>query len=249
MFTRGKLALAVLVALVVGAAIVGLIRRDSSDAGASSGSVQSNGAGLAASDRASAVTVPIERAAAEIERLTGNRVPPASCLVRFAQPDCRAVSEVVIVPATSGEGGNDYVPLVTGSDSSGAVLASTGTGRLVNHGTLAACGVIAYRPALRYSANTYHEHHCLPGQYISRMEMWGDLQRYQGYPDYRWYTLDNCYRGPYYGATTQSCRVVVGCNHPTVDYSYRGATSGYAVQRGVGFFGTDYSAIRRGPCY
>ncbi len=78
--------------------------------------------------------------------------------------------------------------------------------------------------------------------------MWGDLQRWNN-TDNRWYTLDTCHRGPYFGATTQQCSTFYNCNHRKVFRHYRGATSGHAVQNGRGFFGTDYSGSVTKKCY
>jgi len=77
--------------------------------------------------------------------------------------------------------------------------------------------------------------------------MWGDLLRWNA-SDGRWYTLDNCYRGPFPGATMQECVANYDCYHPTALRRYRGATSGYAVVRGIGYFGTDYSPTEEDYC-
>jgi hypothetical protein len=248
MFSRWKLALGVVAALLLGAAIVGVSGRDSSKPSAPSASAQSKAAKLASSDQPATVTVPIERAAAEVERLSGNRVRATSCLVRFAQPDCPAISEVVIVLAGSEEGDTDFVPLVT-ADPSGAVLASAGTGKssgLASHGLAAACGVIAYQPVVNVEAYGTHKHHCLNGQGITYMELDGWLKRWNA-TDKRWYNLDSCSR-TFSGATEQTCGTSYNCYHPSNTRAYKGRSEAFAVQNGKGFWGYDVSPTEWDYC-
>lgn len=248
MVTRWKLVLGVVAVLVLGAAIVGVSRHDSSNASAPSASAQPKAAKLATSNQPATVTVPIERAAAEVERLTGNRVRATSCLVRFAQPDCPAISEVVIVLGSSEEGDTDFVPLLT-ADSSGAVLASAGTGKsssLVSHGLDAACGVIAYQPVVNVEAYGTHKHHCLSGQGVTYMELDGWLKRWHA-GDRRWYNLDSCSR-TFYGATEQTCGTSYNCYHPSNTRAYKGRSEAFAVQNGRGFSGYDVSPTEWDYC-
>jgi hypothetical protein len=72
------------------------------------------------------------------------------------------------------------------------------------------------------------------------METWGDLLRWNA-AEGRYYTLDNCYKGPYYGATTQECDTYFNCSHPNTTRTYRAATSGYSVKNGIGYWGYDES--------
>ncbi len=125
------------------------------------------------------LTVPAEQAAAEIERIFGISVPLESCLASPNKARCPAVTEVVItLPTTEGSGPTEYVPLGVTPDSAPStpedtILASVRPAdtRLAAHGTGAACGLLASDPAVYYTAQANHTHHCLNGQGISEMEM------------------------------------------------------------------------------
>lgn len=113
----------------------------------------------------------------------------------------------MVVAGDAGAEGTDYGPkMESGSDTQEAMLASTETGfpELVTHDPAYVCGVIAYNPYIYATASGSHTNHCLSGQGVTLMEMWGDLQRWNS-TDKRWYALDNCYKGPYPGGTTLNC--------------------------------------------
>jgi hypothetical protein len=184
-----------------------------------------------------------EAAAATIERLTGFAAPPGSCLADPATDGCPAVTKVVITlpSASAGDdaGSTDYVPL----DDQGAGPGTTSAESTQQ--VAGACAVFA-TVGVYYVARGNHQNSCLTGQGVTEMEMWGFVQRFG---NDRWNNLDSCHRGPYFGATTQQCSTSYNCYHPNAYRYYRAETDGYAVQRGVGYFGTDYSELVWSKCH
>jgi hypothetical protein len=100
--------------------------------------------------------------------------------------------------------------------------------------------VEAWRPVVTTGASDHHRNHCYSGVGVTHMEMWGDLLRWNA-TDARWYSLDNCYRGPYPGATTLACDTYYNCYHPFTTRTYKGSAGAYSVVKGIGYFATDYS--------
>jgi hypothetical protein len=79
------------------------------------------------------------------------------------------------------------------------------------------------------------------------MELWTDITRYSA-SDGRWYSLNECYTSRA-GSGTISCTTSFNCYHPNTLRSYRGSAQGYAVVKGVGYLGVDYSNIASDYCY
>ncbi|MGH3042102.1 MAG: hypothetical protein ACRDNG_10265 [Gaiellaceae bacterium] len=100
---------------------------------------------------------------------------------------------------------------------------------------------------MKAAARSVHKNHCLFGYGVSEMEMWGDLQRWNA-GDARWYVLDNCHRGPVFGATELRCESYYECYHPNATRKYRAATSAYTVVKGTAYFVTDYSGTVTKVC-
>ena len=183
--------------------------------------------------------------AADVVRAHGVSVPAHSCLAMPARPGCPAVNEVVILHSSEEDAaGKAYGPSTRSF--ARKVGGPNALRRPSGHGG-GICGVIARTPFVWDHASTEGENHCYSGYGVAWMEMWVDIQRWNG-EDGRWYTLNNCYRS-HPGAGTISCTTSFNCNHPNTLRSYRGAASAYTIIGGTGYFGTDYSSIVTEYCY
>jgi hypothetical protein len=160
------------------------------------------------------------------------------------------VSKVVIQPPDTSQSGNpvQYAPgLPSGSGSGGNGTGSNGvtSGVARTHAyTDTGCEVSATTPNVYTIAYTVAQNVCnQPG--VTDQETWGSLNRWQ---DNTWEAMADCYtNAPTDG--WQSCTSSFDCYHPTVAYRYIGYANAYAVEFGVGYFGSAQSATEYSDCY
>jgi hypothetical protein len=189
------------------------------------------------------VVVATDHAAAVLGQM-GITVPTRSCLAQPKRPGCPAVDHVVITPSAS-----DANPTVYGPAASGG-FSQEGAGlrrRLQTTQVTYACAVNASDPFVYDVAKTTGKNYCISGVGVQSMELWTDILRWNG-ADGRWYSLNECYTSKV-GSGTISCTTSFNCYHPNTLRSYMGSASGYAVIKGVGYFGTDRSGISSDYCY